>query len=223
VEVKKTPRRGSMGSLDPYEAGRQAREKLIAKKPICEEKLKMMAEAYKTIIQCLGEDIEREGLVKTPMRAAKAMAYFTRGYETSLEQTIGGAIFQEDHAEMVIVKDVQINSLCEHHLVPFVGKVHIGYVPNGKVLGLSKLARIAEMFSRRLQVQERLTRQIANAINEAIAPQGVGVVIEAAHMCMSTRGVEKPGASTTTCSVLGIFQQDPRTRQEFFSHLDRHK
>jgi len=218
-ELKKISlrRRGSMGSLNPAEAGKQIREKLLP----TEEKLKKIADAYKTIIECLGEDVEREGLVLTPMRAAKAMVYFTKGYETSLEQTIGGAIFEEDHTEMVVVLDVQINSLCEHHLVPFVGKVHIGYVPNGKVLGLSKLARVADMFSRRLQVQERLTRQIANAIHDAIKPQGVGVVIEATHMCMSTRGVEKAGSSTTTCSVLGIFQTDPRTRQEFFSHLDR--
>ncbi|POM72822.1 GTP cyclohydrolase I [Phytophthora palmivora] len=184
------------------------------------EKLEKMAAAVTTLLECIGEDPQREGLVKTPMRMAKAMLYNTKGYGQSLADVLNEAVFEEDHDEMVImviVRDIDLYSMCEHHMVPFTGKVHIGYIPNGKVLGLSKLARVSEVFSRRLQVQERLTKQIANAIMGVIEPKGVAVVIEATHMCMVMRGVEKSGASTVTSSVLGVFKSDPRTRSEFMS------
>jgi len=180
-------------------------------------KLEKMAAAVTTLLECIGEDPHREGLVKTPMRMAKALLYNTKGYGQSLADVLNEAVFEEDHDEMVIVRDIDLYSMCEHHMVPFIGKVHIGYIPNGKVLGLSKLARVSEVFARRLQVQERLTKQIATAIMGVIEPKGVAVVIEATHMCMVMRGVEKSGASTVTSSVLGVFKSDPRTRSEFMS------
>ncbi|DBA00274.1 TPA: hypothetical protein N0F65_007918 [Lagenidium giganteum] len=186
-----------------------------------EAKLAKMAAAVKVLLECIGEDPEREGLVKTPMRMAKALMYNTKGYGQSLTDVLNDAVFEEDHEEMVIVRDIDLNSMCEHHMVPFTGKVHIGYVPNGKVLGLSKLARVSDVFARRLQVQERLTKQIANAIMGVIEPKGVAVVIEATHMCMTMRGVEKTGANTVTSSVLGCFKTDPRTRSEFMALIHR--
>ena len=181
-----------------------------------EAKLNKMKEAVTTLLECIGEDPTRNGLVDTPLRVSKALLYMTKGYEKTLKEVVGNGIFDEDHNEMVIVRDIDIYSLCEHHMVPFIGKVHIGYIPKSKVLGLSKLARIAEMFSRRLQVQERLTKQIAEAIEEAISPLGVAVVMESSHMCMVMRGVEKPGSSTITSSVTGCFKSSA-TRNEFFS------
>ncbi|KAF1313524.1 Gtp cyclohydrolase i, partial [Globisporangium splendens] len=154
-------------------------------------------------------------------KMAAAVKVLLEGYGQSLADVLNDAVFEEDHDEMVIVRDIDLYSMCEHHMVPFMGKVHIGYIPNGKVLGLSKLARVSEVFSRRLQVQERLTKQIANAIMGVIEPKGVAVVIEAQHMCMVMRGVEKSGTSTVTSSVLGCFKSDPRTRSEFMSHINR--
>ncbi|XP_071963717.1 GTP cyclohydrolase 1-like [Antedon mediterranea] len=182
-----------------------------------DSQLSIMEEAYKSLIESVGEDSSREGLKKTPERAAKALMFFTKGYEEKIEDLLNNAIFDEDHDEIVIVKDIEFFSMCEHHLVPFVGKVSIGYLPNKRVIGLSKIARIVEMFSRRLQVQERLTKQIAVALTEAVAPAGVGVVIEASHMCMVMRGVQKLNSQTVTSCMLGYFREDPKTREEFLA------
>ncbi|KAK4008378.1 GTP cyclohydrolase 1 [Daphnia magna] len=184
-----------------------------------EEMLPAMMESYRSLLSDVGEDPCRQGLLKTPERAAKAFLFFTKGYEQTLEEVLNDAIFDENHDEMVVVKDIEMFSMCEHHLVPFIGKVSIGYLPNGKVLGLSKLARIVEIYSRRLQVQERLTKQIALAVCDAVEPHGVGVVVEATHMCMVMRGVQKINAKTVTSAMLGGFRDDSKTREEFLTFV----
>ncbi|KAL1302965.1 hypothetical protein AAFC00_003283 [Neodothiora populina] len=197
------------------------RERLESTPEQATERLEKLSGAVRTLLECIGEDPDREGLHGTPERYAKAMMFFTKGYEENLRDIVNGAVFHEDHDELVIVKDIEVFSLCEHHLVPFTGKMHIGYIPNGRVLGLSKLARIAEMFSRRLQVQERLTKQVALALSEVLKPQGVAVVMESSHLCMVMRGVQKTGSSTTTSCMLGRMRSTAKTREEFLSLLNR--
>ena len=174
-------------------------------------------EIYAELLKRIGEDPTRDGLLQTPKRMEKSMAFLTKGYQESVAHVLHGALFDVDYDEMVMVRDIEFYSMCEHHLLPFFGKAHIAYVPNGKVVGLSKLPRIVEVFARRLQVQERLTQQIAEAIEQAIAPQGVGVVIEAQHLCMMMRGVEKQSSLTVTSSLRGVFKTQTQTRSEFLS------
>jgi GTP cyclohydrolase I len=173
-------------------------------------------ELYREILSRLGEDPDREGLRATPVRVEKSMAYLTKGYDEDPTRILHGALFNVDYDEMVIVKDIEMFSLCEHHMLPFFGKVHVAYIPKGKVIGLSKIPRLVEVFARRLQVQERLTRQIADAIQQAIEPQGVGVVVEARHLCMMMRGIEKQHSSTVTSAMVGCFREK-ETRLEFLS------
>ena len=163
----------------------------------------------------LGEDPNREGLIRTPERVAKAMSFFTTGYAMSLDDIVGNALFEEDHENMVMVRDIELYSLCEHHMLPFFGKAHVAYIPHKRIVGLSKLPRIVDMFARRLQVQERLTEQVAKAIEDVLQPRGVGVVIEAFHMCMMMRGVEKQNSRTITSALRGVFRDDGKTRDEF--------
>ncbi len=167
------------------------------------------------ILEALGEDPDREGLVKTPERVEKSLRWLTRGYGLSVMDAVGDALFEEEHSSMILVRDIELYSLCEHHLLPFFGRAHVAYVPNGRIVGLSKLPRLVEVFARRLQVQERLTDQIADAIMDVLEPHGVGVLIEATHLCMAMRGVEKQNSRTVTSGVRGIFRSDIRTREEF--------
>ena len=174
-----------------------------------------IAPAVRRILEAVGEDPERTGLKRTPERVEKAYKWMTRGYGMTIEDAVGRGVFAESHENMILVRDIELYSMCEHHLLPFFGKAHVAYLPAGRIIGLSKLPRLVEMFARRLQVQERLTDQVADAVMEVLQPRGVGVVIEAAHLCMMMRGVEKQNSTTVTSALRGVFRDDSRTREEF--------
>ena len=180
-----------------------------------QEKIEVLMVHYREILRLLGEDPDREGLIKTPERVAKAMSFITKGYAQDPIAILRSAMFKEEYQQMVLVKDIELFSVCEHHMLPFIGKAHVAYIPNGHITGLSKIARVVECFARRLQVQERLTVQIRDSIQQALNPLGVAVVIEASHTCMQMRGVEKQRSVTTTSAFTGVFLSDPRTRDEF--------
>ena len=182
-----------------------------------DQTLEKLAYHYSEVLKLLGEDPEREGLIKTPMRVAKAWSFLTKGYNEDPIEIIRSAMFNEEYRQMVLVKDIEIFSVCEHHMLPFIGKAHVAYIPNGTITGLSKIARVVETFARRLQVQERLTTQIRDCIQDTLNPLGVAVVIEASHTCMTLRGVQKANAVTTTSAFSGIFLRDERTRNEFLN------
>jgi GTP cyclohydrolase IA len=181
--------------------------------------LDRIADAYRELLQSVGEDIDREGLQRTPDRAARALEFLTQGYRQNLDQIINGAVFESRASEIILVKDIELYSLCEHHLLPFIGRAHVAYLPNGKVIGLSKVARIVDVFARRLQIQENLTTQIAESLMRCLEPSGVAVVVEAKHLCMMMRGVEKQNSVMKTSCLLGTFKEDARTRSEFLSLL----
>ena len=184
-----------------------------------EKDLDRIADAYRELLQSVGEDIDREGLQRTPDRAARALEFLTQGYRQNLDQIINGAVFESRASEIILVKDIELYSLCEHHLLPFIGRAHVAYLPNGKVIGLSKVARIVDVFARRLQIQENLTTQIAESLMRCLEPSGVAVVVEAKHLCMMMRGVEKQNSVMKTSCLLGTFKEDARTRSEFLSLL----
>ena len=184
-----------------------------------EKQLDRIAKVYCEMLRAIGEDVEREGLRRTPDRAARALEFLTQGYRQDLDETINDAVFESDASEIILVKDIELYSLCEHHLLPFIGRAHVAYIPNGKVIGLSKVARIVDVFARRLQIQENLTTQIAQSLMRCLEPSGVAVVVEAKHLCMMMRGVEKQNSVMKTSCLLGVFQEDARTRSEFLSLL----
>ncbi|HJX98540.1 MAG TPA: GTP cyclohydrolase I FolE [Chthoniobacterales bacterium] len=178
-----------------------------------------MEETFLNLLEAIGEDPQREGLLRTPIRAAKAFEFLTNGYRQDLDEIVNGAIFSSDASEIILIKDIELYSMCEHHLLPFIGRAHVAYIPNGKVIGLSKIARIVDVFARRLQIQEQLTVQIADALMKCLEPLGVGVVVEAKHLCMMMRGVEKQNSVMKTSCLLGSFKEDARTRSEFLALL----
>jgi GTP cyclohydrolase I len=184
-----------------------------------EKDLDRIADAYRELLQGIGEDTEREGLQRTPDRAARALEFLTQGYRQNLDEIINDAVFDSPASEIILVKDIELYSLCEHHLLPFIGRAHVAYIPNGKVIGLSKVARIVDVFARRLQIQENLTTQIAQSLMNCLEPSGVAVVVEAKHLCMMMRGVEKQNSVMKTSCLLGVFKDDARTRSEFLSLL----
>jgi GTP cyclohydrolase I len=177
--------------------------------------------AVRDMLELVGEDPDRDGLVKTPERVERAMRWLTRGYDLDAAEVIGDALFEEAHQNMIVVRDIEFYSMCEHHMLPFFGKAHVAYIPDGRIVGLSKVARVVDVFARRLQVQERLTDQIAEALDDALAPRGVGVVLEASHFCMMMRGVEKQGSRTLTSALRGAFREDASTRDEFLRLVQR--
>jgi len=184
-----------------------------------ERDLDTIANAYRQLLQSIGEDVNREGLQRTPDRAARALEFLTQGYRQNIDEIINGAVFESSASEIILVKDIELYSLCEHHLLPFIGRAHVAYLPNGKVIGLSKVARIVDVFARRLQIQENLTTQIAESLMNCLQPSGVAVVVEAKHLCMMMRGVEKQNSVMKTSCLLGTFKEDARTRSEFLSLL----
>jgi len=206
--------------LQNHETELEAAERRIKKIPRCgAAKLASLERSFLEVLEAVGEDPQREGLLKTPARAARAFEFLTNGYRQDLDEIVNQAIFHSDASEIVLVKDIELYSMCEHHLLPFIGKAHVAYIPNGKVIGLSKVARIVDVFARRLQIQEQLTVQIADALMHALHPLGVAVVIEAKHLCMMMRGVEKQNSVMTTSCLLGSFKEDARTRSEFLALL----
>jgi GTP cyclohydrolase IA len=186
---------------------------------LTETKLDALAQSYRNLLEAIGEDPERQGLQRTPIRAARALEFLTQGYRQNLDEIVNEAIFDSDASEIILVKDIELYSLCEHHMLPFIGRAHVAYIPNGKVIGLSKVARIVDVFARRLQIQENLTTQIAESLMDALHPSGVAVVVEAKHLCMMMRGVEKQNLIMKTSCLLGSFKDDARTRSEFLSLL----
>ena len=186
---------------------------------LLERDLDTIANAYRELLQSIGEDVNRDGLQRTPDRAARALEFLTQGYRQNLDEIINGAVFESSASEIILVKDIELYSLCEHHLLPFIGRAHVAYLPNGKVIGLSKVARIVDVFARRLQIQENLTTQIAESLMRCLEPSGVAVVVEAKHLCMMMRGVEKQNSVMKTSCLLGTFKEDARTRSEFLSLL----
>jgi GTP cyclohydrolase IA len=203
-----------------HETELEAAERRIRNLPRCgAAKLASMEQSFLELLKAIGEDPQREGLLKTPTRAARAFEFLTNGYRQSIDEVVNGAIFESDTSEIILVKDIELYSMCEHHLLPFIGRAHVAYIPQGKVIGLSKVARLVDVFARRLQIQENLTLQIADALMKTLHPAGVGVVVEAKHLCMMMRGVEKQNSSMKTSCLLGSFKEDARTRSEFFSLL----
>jgi GTP cyclohydrolase I len=192
---------------------------LPASAKIDNRKLEVLEDAYRNLLEAIGEDVDREGLRRTPVRAAQSLQFLTQGYRQDLEEIINDAVFASDASEIILVKDIELYSLCEHHLLPFIGRAHVAYIPNGKVIGLSKVARIVDVFARRLQIQENLTTQIAESLMGCLEPSGVAVVVEAKHLCMMMRGVEKQNSVMKTSCLLGTFKDDARTRSEFLSLL----
>ena len=192
---------------------------LPASAKIDNRKLEVLEDAYRNLLEAIGEDVDREGLRRTPVRAARALEFLTQGYRQDLDEIINDAVFASDASEIILVKDIELYSLCEHHLLPFIGRAHVAYIPNGKVIGLSKVARIVDVFARRLQIQENLTTQIAESLMGCLEPSGVAVVVEAKHLCMMMRGVEKQNSVMKTSCLLGTFKDDARTRSEFLSLL----